>query len=57
MAKVWKYLHKHHFVIWITKSQKAIHRIVEYVKSNLLPLHAIYYVKNRRKYTIDCTPL
>lgn len=57
MIKAWKYLHRFYFVIWIIRREKALKEIKEFVKANSLPLHAIYFIKNKRKYINSFLPL
>lgn len=57
VIKMWKHLHKNYFVIWVIRREKVFKEIKEFVKMNCLPLHAIFYMKNKRRYVNNYLPL
>lgn len=57
IIKAWKILHKQYYVILVIKTQKVYIKIRQFINLHQLPFHAIYYLKYRRKYTNDYTPI
>jgi hypothetical protein len=48
-------LHKGHFVIWLIRRKGTWSKLQELISSMDLPIHAIFYAKKKRNYTLDIT--
>lgn len=57
VVKDWKVLHKLNFVIWTVRTKRAILKLEQLVSNFGLALHAIFFIKKRKSYTIDYTTI
>jgi hypothetical protein len=57
LFKDWKQLHKCNFVIWTIRRKSSLVKIQQFVSFHGLALHAIFYIKRKKGYTVDYTPI
>lgn len=53
MLKEWRYLHKNNFVVWVVRNRNSWSRLQATVTAANLPVHAIFFVKRKKNYTVD----
>jgi len=53
----WKYLHKHFFIIWVINTKSSLVKLQKIISTNNLPMHALFFIKKKRNYTIDYSPI
>lgn len=56
-VRSWKNLHKNNFIIWLIRKRNSWNKLQDLVSNYDLPIHATFYVKKKRNYTIDITAI
>jgi hypothetical protein len=53
LIKDWRVLHKNYFVVWVIRRKNTWNKLQDLVSTYDLAIHAIFYVKRKRNYTVD----
>lgn len=57
LAREWRQLHKTSYVIWTIRRRSSLAKLQQLVGLFTLPLHAVFYIRRRRHYTVDFSPI